>query len=260
MQPIELTRYTFEKNVILSAPEEERHLFLLVGHLLNELNVLFRLFVWSYRYHSKNEILAMGGLANQAVTIVYFISKVSEGWDLINERFTQSIQKSYISSFSEESQNSYEELKLYFKNRKSPIQKVRNNFGFHNYDDKALILEALNAFPAKKFDIFLNDLPGFCLFHVSELMISLGLARTMDENIQTVDQYKEGFPKLVDDTIRIHKHLQNVLLGFQLVFVEKYIKEKCESSLTTITPETKFEDIRIPFFIYPPTSDLDKLT
>lgn len=249
---ISLSKYSFKKDALLSTPKEERHLFLLAGHLLNELAILFRLLSGSLQYESEDKTLEMGSLATQLSTIAYFISKVSEGWELVNERFTSSIQAKYFSEFPDENKDSYTHLKNYFKSRKSVIQQVRNNFGFHNHDDQHLILEAFGRFPADEFCIFVSESPGLCLFHVSEVAVGMGFVRIVNENITTIDDYRLAYQKLIQDTVDVHKYLQDVLLAFQVVFVNKYLKGRSDITTVEIKPEIKFEDLNIPYFVYPP--------
>ena len=252
MKAISLSRYSFHKDALLSAPKEERHLFLLAGHLLNELAILFRLLSGSLQYESEDKTLDMGSLATQMSTILYFISKVSEGWELVNERFTSSIQGKYFPDFPDENKQSHKRLEDYFKSRKSFIQKARNNFGFHNHDDQFLLLEAFNRFPGEEFYIFVSESPGLCLFHVSEVAIGMGLVRIVNENITTIDEYRQAYQRLIRDTVDVHKYLQDVLLAFQVIFMNRYLKDKSDITSIEVKPEIRFEDLNIPYFVYPP--------
>src|SRR5690242_9596992 len=107
--PLEITKFSFKKADFLVAPKSERHLFILAGHLLNELSVLARLLAWTSNYRPDNKTLQAGALINKLTVLSYMISKVYEGWVLVEKRFTPEVRMKYLSKFNPGNKKSYEE-------------------------------------------------------------------------------------------------------------------------------------------------------
>jgi hypothetical protein len=246
---IQLTKYSFTKELLSAASRDEQHLFLLAGHLLTELSILTRFVAWSSEYETEKGPIEDSGIATSFIALLYYISKIYEGWQLVRERFTPKIQALYLPKFSEDQRKCYADLDEYFNGEgRSPIEKVRNNFGFHNHDQFELLLAALNKHPDPMFYVYIHEAPAMCLFEASEQVVGYCVGRIVDNSIDDAQKYKSALLRLASDTSVMNSKLQDVLLAFQMSFMQQHIHGQARVAKVSIDPPMKFEDVRFPYF------------
>lgn len=245
---LEIVKFSFKKSDLSAAPKAERHLFILSGHLLNELNVLGRLLAWTGKYASTDTVLNAGGLINKTTTFSYAVSKGYEGWKLLEKRFTPEIREKYLPKFNPGNKKSYEELEIYFA-KQNPIKKLRNSFGFHNYDEWDFILRTFDALPNEDLKFYLHEAPGACVFSMSAETIALCLGKVVDENIADTEQFGAAFNRLVDEVSKITRQLQFVLFDFQVCFINEYLTESSQRTKIILDKLPDFWDVEIPYFV-----------
>ncbi|MFI5420386.1 MAG: hypothetical protein ACHQ1H_05415 [Nitrososphaerales archaeon] len=241
-----MTEITFKKDALLAAPKDEQHFFILAGHFLNELATLARLVAWTAGYSSDNRVLATGGAANKVAVLNYTISKLFEGWKLVEKRFTSELRQKYLPKFNPTNADSYAILVAYFVNKdRSRIEKVRNNLGFHNYDQFEMIYEAFCKVESPQFSVYMNEAPGLCLFDPSIQTMGFCLGKIVNEEQGNFDS---SFKELMKEIREIAEHMQFLLFDYQCCFIAEYLDGNCEKTKLVLDHLPDQDSVQIPYF------------
>jgi hypothetical protein len=62
-------RARLKKDALRQLPKEERRLFLSLGHVVNEVNGLRKLLIWSSDFSSANEVIVQGKIAFSLISV-----------------------------------------------------------------------------------------------------------------------------------------------------------------------------------------------
>ena len=239
---LELNKVSFGKDALTAAPKEEQRLFILAGQFLNELATLGRLVAWTAAYSSDDATLATGGMANKLTILNYTVSKLYEGWKLIEKRFTPELRLKYFPKFNLNNAASYAVLAKYFSDDKNRIKKIRNNFGFHNYDEHELIFDTFSKFESARFTIYMNEAPGQCLYDLSIQSIALCLVE------KDRDNFEQAFGVFLKEVRQVAEHMQFLLFDYQCCFISEYINKKCERTKVVFENLPDQNSVQIPYF------------
>jgi hypothetical protein len=127
---------------LFKIPEDDRLFFLGFGHLINELNTLHKLLLWSLEAPATHEIESSAHFSQQLLLSRVLCGKLCEG-----KKFVQGKGASYAQVVPLEAQQALSNLKKYFS-QKNLICNVRNKFSFH-YDPKTW-RSAIDAIDSKQ--------------------------------------------------------------------------------------------------------------
>ena len=230
-----------EKLNILS--ENERVFFIQMGTLLNEVNILHKLIIFSTK-EVMNETERKAQNSQVLFLLRILALKLNEGWDLINKGFYNSqISKDYYKRLDETGKNNLNKLKRYFR-KENLIERVRNRFAAH-YDQEEIkkqIQEIQKKLNCEVFEIFVSEEHANCLYYMSEIILTSAISESADilDIHKTIDQ-------LYSDVMQIAKCFLDFLGDCMGIIARKYPVFHTEE--IEIPEPPVYDEIAIPYFV-----------
>ena len=247
---MQLHRIAVPKEILVEMPENERNFFISVGHLLNELNVLNKIFYRCSRYPTSDRIVGKAQTTQALCMAKILAGKLAVGWEMLRTfYFNTQLSREYSLLLSPEASEAQRELGRYFGRSTNVVSAIRNRYAFH-YDLKQFS-EALAA-PSEEdgWEKFIGKKTGNSLYFFSELVIGHSLLR----HINSVSQ-KAAMETLIDDINLICELFITFLTGCLIVITERYLLNDDGLSIEPVNIEDPpgLDDVRIPFFVSAPS-------
>ena len=177
-----LRRIPITREQLSCIPLDERQLFVVAGHALNEINVLDKLAYLGTLSHLGRDLQGQANAVQAFVLVRVLAGKVSETWEFLQKAyFRTQISKTYTPLLDEEANGALRELKNYF-GRKNTVNKVRNEFAFH-YDKKHGSAEIPAHATTNDMSIYLpqnSSRPGHALFYYADFLVNKALTDAID--------------------------------------------------------------------------------
>jgi len=241
---MEIKTLTLDRKKLDAMPEDERALFLLASHALNEMNIFVKIFHWSVEGDDASAIVKKGADTIFLTIIKTLCAKMYEVWNMLKiNYFNTKLKVSLEHLLSEKSKEALKYLGKSFA-AQSPVAVVRNKSAFH-YDSDQVIKSYELIGNDKELDIYIADgLNHLCWF--AEIFVNASLLREIGG-----DDYQNGFNILQEDSTRVHRHLTALLFDLTEIFVLKYFGESLEElgmqSMEISAPRS--DSVHIPFFV-----------
>ena len=198
----------------------ERALFLLLGHAINEVNVLNKLFYLSNNYVEGDKWRQHAHLTQGLILARALVGKLSEGWNLLGEGyFGTHLSKTYDKLLNPEAVQALDSLKKHF-GRKSIIRDVRNGFAFH-YSFNEIANLKVNDLDESELLLYMGENNGNTLFYGSEYVVNLAIMQSIDSSNFTM-----AFEALVDETQSVVAWFNEAAQGIMAEIAEIYLRRR----------------------------------
>jgi hypothetical protein len=245
------------KSDLARVPEPERILFLLLGHLANELSVLKKLFFFCAHSEAQDKWQRRANNAQALVMARTLIGKLYEGWRLLDGCFFKSgLSRIYEPLLEADEREALSRLKKYFS-KGNLIKDVRKKFSFHYSSD--VIANAFETTPENEADPWQTcqtDSDGNTLYYSSELVINHA---TMEMIVP--GRPEEATDRLFKESTEVARWFIDVIAGCMTIIVTRHFsdsKGKIEMAPVDIGPVQAMDAIRVPYFVSPPRSKNDE--
>jgi hypothetical protein len=133
-----------------SMPPDELAVFVMFGHIANELSMLSRLAIFAINYPADQSARHSYHTAQAMMIMKTLGGKAHAGWEFAGKAFfAGNVGKKYGSELSKEAEEANQNLRKYF-GKKNIIGELRNQFAFHHLttgDWKSQIAESVAAIP-----------------------------------------------------------------------------------------------------------------
>jgi hypothetical protein len=217
---MKLHRWKIEPSRVAKMPADERALFLMLGHAVNEINVLNKLFYLSNNYDPSDKWRQHAHLTQGLVLARTLIGKLWEGWRLLGDAyFGTQISKTYHEKLNEDASAALRSLHKYF-GRDNLVKKLRNAFSFH-YDSAEISKIDIEGLNADEMLLYMAETNGNTVFYFSEYAVNLALLEAispgdpakamealMNESAQVVGWFNETaqgiMAEIADEYLRGH--------------------------------------------------------
>ena len=233
-------------------PELERALFVMLGHLVNELNALNKTFYLCSQFKEEPKWRTHAHTSQALVFARILVGKLHEGWELLRKGYFESkISKRYDEKLNEEAKNGLGKLKQYF-GRDNLIKEIRNNFAFHYSveDAKSALARELDE---DELIMYLAENSGNTLYYFSEYVVNYALLETIEKG----DPGK-ALERLISESAKVVSWFNDLASGFMAHITEEYLLEK-DGKLSLEPIELGevpiAEKVEIPYFF---TSELPR--
>ena len=151
---IDVLQFGFGKKELVKMTPEERGMFLLLGHLSNQVNVLWKTVIVALNREPAEPIDAKVSAAQAQILVRITVGLLWEGWRLVEKRLLGSkLGAEYVSLLDANAKAALENLKRRFGSS-GTLAKVRNSYSFHypDLDDlEAAFQQAAKEGPSKLF-------------------------------------------------------------------------------------------------------------
>ncbi len=241
--PITVHKLNFTKTELTNLSSVEQKLFVLAGHVSNDIGVLQKLLVWSMNSSPVSDVAKDGTSTQNLIIVKLLAGKLNEAWRVMERVYFSGPSQSYYAELPEDAQAAQKQLSGYFGKRNA-ITEVRNNFAFHYSEDE--IPDVLAELPDEMdFRLFLGEEVGNSLYHYAEQP----MFRQLIDNLPTGEGV-EAFNALVGDVLEIASAALTFFAGCILVASQKMYPGRA------LTPEligdedlASLNDMEIPFFM-----------
>jgi hypothetical protein len=242
---MKLYRWKIHPKRIAKMPADERALFFMLGHAVNEINVLNKLFFLSNQYDSSDKWQQHAHLTQGLVLARTLIGKLWEAWKLLRAAYFGSrLSKSYHGKLNSNAAAALKSLRRYF-GRKNLIKTLRNEFSFH-YDAAEIAKIDVERLNADELLSYMAETNGNTLFYFSEYAVNLALL----ESIVPGDPAK-AIKALIGETAEVVGWFNDTAQGIMVEIADQYLREDdgtvpLEEIDIGVVPIA--EEIEIPFF------------
>lgn len=238
---------------LLDMPETERNLFLMLGHLANELSMLKKLFLFCSHSESVDKWQSRANNAQALVMARVLIGKLWEGWLLLQKCFFGSkLSQQYDSLLSAEAKESLSSLKRYFNIKDNMIKKLRDNFSFHySCEEMTKAFARTTESETDELQMYIGDNVGNSLFFASEHIVNQSLLET----VLPGKPNEEAMERLVEESTQVAGWFIHVISGCMDVIAERYFLNengRLEISAIDIGSVQAMNEIRVPYFVSAP--------
>ncbi len=128
---MKINRWQLNKKKLQTTPKDERALFILLGHAVNEINILNKTFYLSTMFENESEWVVQIHVSQNLVYARTLIGKLYEAWQLLKKGYFQTkLSEKYDAQLETTVVDALKQLKKYF-GPKNLIADIRNGFSFH---------------------------------------------------------------------------------------------------------------------------------
>jgi hypothetical protein len=238
-----ITKLTYSPTDLSALPESHVSAFLIVGHLLNEANILRKLIGISNLQALENEAEDKASLTMSLMLANSIASKIHAGWMSIRKI---SSDPDFAAVFSDSSVKDPHDQLAPLVAKNSIVHRFRNAHGAH-YPDK-LSLANLPGIAAEDVSLYTTKYDGDMLSLISALCAASTLVEISGD--KTVG---EALSNVIDTIVKAAEHYCTMLLHIILLFVQKVITAPAAQSVI-VNHARPIDEIRLPFFNDPPVS------
>jgi hypothetical protein len=247
---LELQVLEFQRKDLDALSKDERALFLLFGHIANELAVLNKLHLWSSYSVPQDGILGHAGITQALVIARLLASKLLEAWHAIQRGyFGTKLSQEYEKLLSEEGRRALKACGQYFGKTNGLFQ-TRNNFGFHySVDEVEVGLD--RASPDERLTFYLAEARGNNLYYASEVTVGTAHGTMVGSGDVGV-----GIRTFLEDIATVSGEVQTFLDQFIATVLFRYFGDP-ETVLRSesVSPAPSLHSVRIPYFISIPEAE-----
>lgn len=247
---MELHKFIIKKSKLNNIPEDELILFIMIGHIFNELNILNKLLVYFSDVPKSQKCLEQANNALFLFSDKILIGKLQEAWLVLKELFLEkNFRVSYESKLSQESKAALFEIEKYFSKYNLMVH-VRGNFSFH-YQCNAFKKTFKEIPESEQFDIYLSNEVGNSFYYSSEVVANHALLNRVQEKFKIKTQ-QEAMENIADESIKFSRLFIYLINGLMIQIIERYLLDENSkfSKSETIKLENlpSIHDIKLPYF------------
>jgi hypothetical protein len=249
---MQIHRTKLPKQHLARLPEADRSLFLLLGHISNEINVLQKLMLMLRRGDAPSHLIDIVEAGQVMIVMRILIGKLHEAYRVFDQRVQgdPAIRERYGIRGDWSGRDLLRKLNARFKGG-SLLTKIRQKIAFHYVDEDRLFEASFQSLPDNEpWELYLHPTVANSFYYASELVAmkaALDLVEAEPIAGQKPDQTK--LKVLFDETIAVAGIIMNLS---HILMIE--ILEKSDPNGLVIEPVDfgtfpKLSDIQLPFFV-----------
>ena len=232
--------------------ESERTLFLLLGHAVNEINVLNKLFYFANNYDHETEWRRHAHLTQGLVLVRALIGKLNETWELLNKTyFKTQLSKLYGPKLNPDAAEAVQNLGKYF-GKSNLIRKLRNSFSFH-YDASEISKINPHDLGEDELVVYMAQNNGNSVYYASEYAVNVAILESI-----VPGNAQESFDKLLLETTTVVGWLNEAAQGIMAEIADLYLAPAhgpIPLEPIDIGELPSAESVIIPYFTASPSPD-----
>jgi hypothetical protein len=245
----QLQRITLTKSDLDRIPPDERFIYVMAGHLANEVSILQKLLIIGRNSLDREGAAGEAARVQQFLLIKLLAGRLHEANVLISRHYYgKKLHQKYEADLSEKARDSLFKLRKYFGEASNAITPIRNKFAFHTdrkeiekiYDDIGGD-DPLVLYFSKKYN-------GHDLFLGHEMIFLNAMSKVVD-----LPTPRDRISKIYLDTTVVSVWLGEFVTGFIQLMIDKYIGVRPNQvENVTIVDDLPVTRYTLPFFVTPP--------
>lgn len=246
---VTIRKVPIPKTELSSMDALERQLFIVAGHLLNELNCFGKILHWANKGKMEPDPLDKGFFSNSLAVNKLMAAKVYEAWEAIRKLYQgTSLGRSLKDKMSNKGKDALKELNQYF-GKENLISMIRNAYAFH-YDYERINSSFLDVDERDDWSIYLSESNANSLYYVSELIVN----KSMLSEINSADD-DAAMNSIFDEVMKVWGLVVDFLAECMIVLMGKIKSSQDQSLIGTkhlVAPH--MDSIGLPYFVETETS------
>lgn len=227
-------------------PSEEKALLVLLGHAVNEINVLNKTFYIATQFDEEPQWRVHAHVSQSLVFARSLVGKLNEAWELLQRGyFGSKLSKAYHDHLKPDAGSALEKLKRYF-GHENMIVAVRNRFAFHYSlrDAKTTLDRDLDD---EEMVMYIARDNGNTLFYFFEYVIGRALVEAIEPGAP-----EAALSRLMTETSQVVGWFNDLAGGIMTHIVETYLlgfDGKLALEPIDIGTVPAAEALEIPYFL-----------
>lgn len=226
-------------------PPEERRALLLLGHAINEINVLQKLIMMHRRDAAPHKIVDRAEAGQTLILTRVLIGKLHEAWELFKLRVQadKQMRSKFLDNQNAERLALLERLNKHFGG-KSPLTAIRNQLSFH-YTDKTNLVEEnfQHLSDSEPWEFYLAETVGNSFYWASELVTTAGMVRLASPG---ACGQPDDFGRLLDVAREVAGDITEL---FQQILADMMEAMEVEAVGVDVGPPATLSLLTLPFFL-----------
>jgi hypothetical protein len=226
-------------------PSSDRRLLLLLGNVLNEVNVFTKLLYGTLTNRDEHRVLNVVEGGQAFILIRTLIGKLHEARVLIDKRVTSDpgISARYPLTGQGDIAKALRSLNKHFAKNGQLLAAIRNTVAFHSWDEDDLVEASFASLSADEpWELYLGRTRVNSFYQPSELAVAHA---TLSHTGTTEPDSALG--ELIRATLRASHLFSNLATAMMIAIIEKNAPEGIEREQVTI-PAAKISELHLPFF------------
>ena len=241
---MKLTKVKITKAMLNCLDEREKVLFVQLANMLNEVYILNRMVLLSFKTNSNGTEVEEWAQHSQSLFFLEILAgKLFEGWELLKrDYFTARLSREYKESLTIVGSDALEELKRYFSNS-NIITKVSNQHAFHFSEQasEGIIKQIVKIEEHEDNAVYLSEMLGNCFFYWPDRVMT----SIMLDDINP-DDHAKAIDLFVGDTLSIARKYIDFINDVLFIIVSKMDYDADE---IFIPDPPELDSIMIPYFV-----------
>lgn len=246
---IDILRMSFGLREFQKLTPEERALFLLLGNLSNQVNVLWKIVIIALNRDPADPVDERVSAAQTQILVRLTIGVLWEGWRLVESRLLGSkLGAEFVPKLDAPAKAALDSLKKRF-GASGMLAAVRNSFAFHapsTSEMEAAFQEAARAEPSEDvWSIYVTSGLLNCFFHASDLVIAHGISKAVGESVLL-----QSHKKLLNALGPISNELSELIFGFIAAIFRKHVGDEMDATVVAKFGDApNISQLQLPFFV-----------
>jgi hypothetical protein len=244
---MKIRRLKITKQKLAAMPEKDRTLLLLLGHAVNEINVLSKLILMVRKDDPQSDIINHVETGQCLIFLRLLVGKLHEAWLLFQKRVQadRTLRAKLLPQLDEaEGATALKALNGHF-GRGSPLTDIRNKLSFHYTDDDNLTEENFQQLSdSEPWEFYLAS-AGNTFYYASELVMTASATQLASGN--TTVSVDQAFKSLCDVAIEATKNLTCLFDELIAALVES-IPDLEEPTTEELPDGPKLSEFCLPYF------------
>jgi len=242
----ELVKIPIPKERFCQIQKEERVLFVLLGHIANELTVLGKLLRWCGNATQASPAETDARVMQTLFLAKLLAGKLNEGWEAFRRGFFETGLSRTFEALNEEPHRGHlQELKRYF-NGENLLRKVRHKFSFHYSLDEIQGNVELVASRPDELVVYLDRSNANCLYAACDLISNFALLQAV-----APDDPAKAIATFLEDLDKMSRLFLSVISGCIWAIISRHLGEDLDALKAEKVNVDVFHDGRhfaIPYF------------
>ena len=235
------------KQRLAAMPSSDRSLLLLLGHAMNELNVLTKILLTQRKQSAPHPLVEVVESGQNLIIFRLIIGTLHEAWDLFKARVlsNRGLSSKYLPLLDAQSIAALDDLKVHF-GKGSVLSAIRNKISFHYRDDANLIEENFNRVSDSEawLDYF-GERPEDNFYTIAERVVT----ESVISLVAVADSDTEGnMVELARTAVRVSGQIVTLFNGLAAQILVKNFADGIPLTEIDIPDGPKLATFFIPFY------------
>ncbi len=251
---MKITTAKLTKAKLAAMPAKERTLLLLMGHVVNEINVFQKLMLMVRKGDAGTKVVDLVEAGQALIFLRTLIGKLHEASVLLDNRVhnDEKLKERYGLTGRDDLGKAFERLTEFLGKWGKLLAAVRNNVSFHSWDKGGLIEKSFAALSDDEpWDFYLSESHANSFYYASEMVVTrsaIGLTAAAKAAPTSKEAEAKGLAELFDAMLKGARLVSIFFVAMMVEIIDKCVEEGLETEEVEIGAVPKMSETDLPFF------------